>query len=302
MAEENKKENRKDKFVKSFVKTFKEQYITHQGATVTYLVLRALVVAIMILAFLNHNYENAFMCILALIMFIIPTFIEESFHIEIPNVLEIIILIFIFSANILGEIAKFYVYIPVWDTALHTLNGFLCAAIGLSLFELFNNNEKINFRVSPFFLVLVAFCFSMTIAVTWEFFEFSQDTFFGYDMQKDTIINRINSVELGTDGSIISIGNITNTYVDGEKLPIDGYLDIGLFDTMKDMFVNFIGALIFSIYGYFYEKAKGKKNTWVEKLMLTPMEDDRIEKLDALKKQKVKQRLEKAKRIKPHKR
>lgn len=302
MSEENKKENSKDRFVKSFVKTFKQQYITHQGATVTYLVLRAFVIAIMILAFLNHNYENAFMCIMALIMFIIPTFIEESFHIEIPTVLEIIILIFIFSANILGEIAEFYVYIPIWDTVLHTINGFLCAAIGLSLFELFNNNEKINFRVSPFFLVLVAFCFSMTIAVGWEFFEFSQDRFFGYDMQKDTIVHRINSVALAKDGTIISIGNITSTFVNGVELPIDGYLDIGLFDTMKDMFVNFIGALIFSVYGYFYEKAKGKKNTWVEKLMLTPMEDDRIEKLEALKKKKVKHRLEKSKRIKIHKR
>jgi hypothetical protein len=296
MLEEKKKENRKDKFVKRFVRTFRKQYITHQGATITYLILRALVIAIMILAFLNKNYENAFLCILALILFIIPTFIEENFHIEIPNALEIIILIFIFSANILGEIAEFYVYVQGWDTVLHTINGFLCAAIGLSLFELFNNNKNINFRVSPFFLVLVAFCFSMTIAVSWEFFEFSQDTFFGKDMQKDTVIHTINSVALGDDGTIFTIKDIKNTSVDGQLLSVDGYLDIGLIDTMKDMFVNFIGALIFSIYGYFYEKAKGKKNTWVEKLMLTPMEDDRIETIEALKNDKIKNRL-KNKRI-----
>jgi hypothetical protein len=298
MSEENKKENRKDKFVKRFLKTFKAQFITHQGATVTYLVLRAFVIIIMVFAFLNHNYESAFMCILALILFIIPTFVEENFHIEIPSALEIIILVFIFSANILGEIAEFYVYLPLWDTALHTLNGFVCAAIGLSLFELFNNNEKINFRLSPFFLVLVAFCFSMTIAVTWEFFEFSQDTFFGYDMQKDTVIHRINSVALSDDGSIVSIKNITTTVVNGERLPIDGYLDIGLFDTMKDMFVNFIGALVFSIFGYFYEKGKGKKNTWVKKLMPTPMEDDQIENLNAVKKEKGQKRKARAKKRK----
>lgn len=302
MSEENEKQKRRDKYLKGFAKALKEQYITHQGATITYLVLRGFVIAIMVLAFLNHNYENALICILALILFIIPTFIEESFHIEIPNVLEILILIFIFSANILGEIAEFYVYIPGWDTALHTVNGFLCAAIGLSLFELFNNNEKINFRLSPFFLVLVAFCFSMTIAVTWEFFEFSQDTFFGNDMQKDTIVHRINSVALGDDGKIVSINNISSTFVNGEELTIDGYLDIGLVDTMKDMFVNFIGALVFSVYGYFYEKAKGKKNTWVEKLMPTHMADDRIEKLDALKKEKVQQRIDKVKKIKSHRR
>lgn len=301
MLEEKKKENRKDKFVKRFLRTFRNQYITHQSATITYLFLRALVIAIMIFAFLNRNYENAFLCILALILFIIPTFIEENFHIEIPNVLEIIILIFIFSANILGEIAEFYVYVQGWDTVLHTINGFLCAAIGLSLFELFNNNKNINFRVSPFFLVLVAFCFSMTIAVSWEFFEFSQDTFFGKDMQKDTVIHNINSVALGNDGTIITIKDIKNTSVDGQILSVDGYLDIGLIDTMKDMFVNFIGALIFSIYGYFYEKAKGKKNTWVEKLMLTPMEDDRIETIEALKNDKIKNRI-KNKRKKKSKR
>lgn len=280
------KKNKNHRVRNRFFNAFTRYYVTHKGATITYLVLRGLVVFVMIFAFMNKNYENAFLCILALILFIIPTFVEENFHIEIPSALEIIILIFIFSANILGEIGEFYVYVRGWDTVLHTLNGFLCAAIGLSLFELFNNSKNIHFKVSPFFLVLVAFCFSMTIAVTWEFFEYSQDTFFGKDMQKDTVIHRINSVSLSEDGSIFTIRDINSTSINGETLPIDGYLDIGLTDTMKDMFVNFIGALVFSILGYFYEKAKGKKNKWVENLMITHMEEQRIQSLDALRSKK----------------
>ena len=96
-------------------------------------------------------------------------------------------LLFIFSAEILGEISSFYVLFPFWDTTLHTLNGFLAAAIGFSLVDLLNRSDRVKFDLSPLFLSITAFCFSMTIGVLWEFFEFAMDQFFALDMQKDTI-------------------------------------------------------------------------------------------------------------------
>ncbi|NCB03246.1 MAG: hypothetical protein EOM67_13995, partial [Spirochaetia bacterium] len=100
------------------------------------------------------------------------------------------------------------------------------------------------------------FCFSMTIGVIWEFFEYFMDLVFAMDMQKDTVVHTIRSVMLDPTKSqkIITIANINEVIVNGEPLGLGGYLDIGLHDTMKDMFVNFIGALVFSIAGYFYEK------------------------------------------------
>ena len=161
-----------------------------------YIILRVLVILTMVAQFLNGNFENVFLCVLTLILFTIPSFIERTIRIDIPDTLEIIILLFIFAAEILGEIQAYYVQFPYWDTMLHTLNGFLCAAIGFSLLDILNRDERLAFKLSPVYLAVVAFCFSMTIGVLWEFFEFGMDFFLGTDMQKDTVIHAIHSVSL----------------------------------------------------------------------------------------------------------
>ena len=187
-------------------------------------------------------------------------------HIELPPALEISVLCFIFAAEILGEVHAFYVRIPGWDTMLHTINGFLAAAVGFSLVKLLNDNKKITFDLSPFYLSLVAFCFSMTIGVLWEFFEFSMDWWFGADMQKDTVIHALHSVSLDPTASnkVVTIPDITEVTVNGQDLGLGGYLDIGLIDTMKDLFVNFIGAVVFSVGGYFYLKSHGKRQAAIQ--------------------------------------
>ena len=232
----------------------------HRKSFLVYLTLRALVIVVMILQIFNRNFENVFLCLLTLILFIVPSFLQVELKIELPTALEIIILLFIFSAEILGEIQSFYILFPMWDTILHTLNGFLAAAIGFSLVDLLNNDDRLQFRLSPVFMALVAFCFSMTIGVVWEFFEFGMDTFMGTDMQKDTIVQSITTVMLDpTNSNIpITIDGIHSVAVNGKELGFNGYLDIGLIDTMEDLLVNFIGAGTFSILGYFYVKKRGK--------------------------------------------
>lgn len=236
-----------------------------------YTILRTLIILVMIVQFLNRNYENVFLCALTLMLFLIPSFVELRMSIDIPDVLEGIIYIFIFAAEILGEINKYYLIIPQWDTMLHTLNGFLAAAIGFSLVNLLNKSGRFTFQLSPLFLAIVAFCFSMTIGVVWEFFEYFMDMSFGLDMQKDTVIHTISSVMLNPDGANRAerIRDITSVAVNGRELGLGGYLDIGLIDTMADLFVNFIGATVFSALGYVYLKYKGKKNRIVEELMPT---------------------------------
>ena len=232
----------------------------HKSSFAVYLILRAFVIVVMILQILNRNYEDVFYCILTLVLLLVPSFIQMEFKIELPTTLEIIILIFIFAAEILGEIGSYYTRIPNWDTMLHTLNGFLAAAIGFSLVDILNRNEKITFKLSPLYMAVVAFCFSMTIGVMWEFFEFGMDTFFGMDTQKDTIVNSISTVMLDPAGGtqVVTIEDIKEVTINGQELGLGGYLDIGLLDTMEDLFVNFIGAIVFSIIGYFYVKKRGR--------------------------------------------
>lgn len=232
----------------------------HKSSFIVYVVLRLLVILMMILQIFNRNYENVFLCILTLILLIIPSFIQINLKIELPTALEITILIFIFAAEILGEIQAYYLKFPFWDTVLHTVNGFLMAAIGFALVDILNRSKKFSIQLSPAFVAIVAFCFSMTICVVWEFFECGMDQLFGLDMQKDTIVHTIKSVMLDPTKSNRPVGirDIQSVMVNGQDLGLGGYLDIGLLDTMKDLFVNFIGAVVFSILGYFYVKKRGK--------------------------------------------
>ncbi|MBQ3104739.1 MAG: hypothetical protein IJC59_02620 [Lachnospiraceae bacterium] len=246
--------------LKHFWKSVQHELQENKNAFIVYSVLRLLVIGIMILQLFNGNYHNAFLCLLTLVLMIMPSVVQATFKVEFPSLLEIIILLFIFAAEILGEISSFYIRFPYWDTILHTLNGFLCAALGFSLVDIMNRDKRLRFEMAPMFMALVAFCFSMTIGVMWEFFEFGMDRYFGLDMQKDTVITSINTVVLDPlqQNNVVSIPHIEQVVLDGVPLPIDGYLDIGLMDTMYDLVVNFIGAFVFSWMGFFYVKYRGK--------------------------------------------
>lgn len=244
---------------------FKAVWQEKKAVTIVYIFLRTSVVLVMLAQIFNRNFENVFLCVLTLILFMMPALLERKLDIDLPNTLEIIILLFIYAAEILGEIGAYYVTFPYWDTVLHTLNGFLCAAIGFSLLDILNRQNPARFHLSPLYLAIVAFCFSMTVGVVWEFFECAMDQFFFLDMQKDTIVHDIGTILLDPTGGNhpVTLRNITDVIVvqsDGTQtaLGLGGYLDIGLLDTMEDLFVNFIGALIFSIIGYFYVLSRGK--------------------------------------------
>lgn len=207
----------------------------------------------------------------------VPQFLDKKLSVTIPVGLETVILIFIFSAEILGEINAFYVKIPIWDSILHTTNGFLMAAIGFALIDLFNRSEKFSIKMSPYFVAFFAFCFSMTVGVLWEFFEFSMDQFFGLDMQKDWIVTAINSVKLNPTGANVPIHvDVQSVVINGEQWNIGGYLDIGLIDTMKDLIVNFIGAVVFSIIGILYLKNR-ERGKLAASLIPQVRNEDKIE-------------------------
>ena len=244
----------------------KENRFYKNKTTLTvYLVLRGLIIFILIRAVLRREYQSVFLCSLSLVLMIMPSIISRRLKIVLPDTLEIVILLFIFAAEILGELNSFYVRVPHWDTMLHTINGFLCAAIGFALVDMMNRNDRFTFQLSPLYLAIVSFCFSMTVGVLWEFFEFSGDYFLGMDMQKDTIVHAIHSVNMdptltNTVVHVRDIADVILVHSDGSQqaLGLGGYLDIGIIDTMKDLFVNFIGAVVFSLIGYFYVKKKGQ--------------------------------------------
>ena len=231
--------------LQSIVRRLKDRIALNRRAFILYSILRALVLVTLIRCIMTQRWEGVAISILVLVLFLVPSLVEGMTHIEIPGLFQAIIYSFIFAAEILGEIDHYYVLIPGWDTILHTLNGFLCAAIGFSLVDLLNRSSK-NISLSPIYVTLAAFCFSMTIGVLWEFVEFSFDTFFGID-------------------------------------------------TMKDLLVNFVGALVFSVVGYRHLK-KHESGNWAEGLHVRPVpveqyqeNERRLDEMEAARKGKKRQ-------------
>ena len=205
---------------KTFKRAMDKELREHKSSFIVFYILRALVIVSLVRQIILDNYEGAFFCILTIVLLYVPSWVQVRLRIELPPPLEITILCFIFAAEILGEVNAFYVNVPHWDTMLHTINGFLAAAVGFSLVLLLNDNEKLTFDLSPFFLAMVAFCFSMTIGVLWEFFEFGMDWFFHTDMQRDTVINAIYSASLDPTrtNKVVAVKEIHDVVINGENL------------------------------------------------------------------------------------
>ena len=145
---------------------------------------------------------------------------------------------------LLGAVYNLYYYTNWWDVLLHLMAGTIFAVVGAQLADVLNKNGKNSYIFAAIFGVML----SIVIAVLWEVFEYSSDVFLGSDMQDDTIINIINTKINRTDGIVDVYNNITDTTVNGVSLGINGYLDIGLIDTMHDMIIETIGAVAFLFY------------------------------------------------------
>ncbi len=242
--------------VREFLAAFVCRVRANKISFAIYALMGVITSLVIVLTFIDRQYESTFTAVLSLLLFMLPTFVEESFRIKLPVALEIVAVLFVFCANILGEIFAFYTLLPFWDDMLHYTSGFIFAAFGFSLVELFNRNVKFDFHLSPIFVSTVAFCFAVTVGVVWEFFEFGADMLLHTDMQKDMMVRELYSAHLNPAGQApIGIGEIAHTVITtegGEVVHLGGYLDIGLFDTMKDLLVDVLGALLFCIIGFFY--------------------------------------------------
>lgn len=259
----NKKSKKKPSRIKGGTQLYSAPK-TSKWTIAIYLILRTITIGVMIRAVFLRQWESVFTCILTLVLFLIPSILERRLKIDLPSALETVAFCFIFCAEILGEIGCYYVKYKYWDSMLHTVSGFIFAAFGFCLVDMLNRDKKIRIELSPASLAVVAFCFSMTTGVFWEFLEFLADLVLHTDMQKDFVVDSFSTVLLDKTSSNIpvEVNDIASTLItlsDGSTVLIEGgYIDIGLADTMKDLFVNFIGAAVFSLIGYFYVRHRGK--------------------------------------------
>lgn len=219
---------------------------------ILYVVTRMIFILVGVVSALFEDYLTASLCAIALVFFLLPTFLYNKFNIKVPSALEISAVLFTFMCVVGGEIGHLYAQFPLWDKILHTFSGFLIAAIGLAFMDFFTKRKSSVFRLTPFFAVFFAFFFALGVEVIWEVFEYMVDTFTGFtDMQADYYINYFTSKKAGgeTNPVPIIVGGIKDvviTFEDGrEALVLSGYIDIGLADTMHDIIVAAAGALLF---------------------------------------------------------
>jgi len=164
-------------------------------------------------------------CVLGVVVMMIPSILERKFSINIPNYMYILYFIFLYCAIYLGEVRNFYYVIPHWDTILHSFSGAMLGALGFILVNLLNDIERLDIRLSPFFVALFAFCFALAIGTIWEIYEYLFDGLLSLNMQKFAL----------RDGTLLA----------GRE---------ALSDTMEDLIVDAVSACIVSVIGYFYIK------------------------------------------------
>jgi len=165
------------------------------------------------------DHSQDFLIILTFAMTYYPSVLEKRFGVYLPNGLQIVITLFIFASQVLGEMRGFYTSVPWWDLMLHTISGTVLGMIGFLFVYLLNEKGDANVNLSPIFVILFAFCFALAIGVFWEFFEYGSDRLLGYNMQRF-------------------------------RLPGED----GLVDTMNDLIVDAVGAGIACIVGWIYIK------------------------------------------------
>jgi len=222
-----------------------------------YLVIKILIILLLLKIITSNEFSSILLCIVVFFLLDLPFYLSKKLKIKIPNGLMIYSFIYLFFTQILGEVCHFYQLVPHWDSFVHFLNGFLSSSIGFSLIMLLNS-RRMMFKLSTLFVIITTICFASTVGLTWEILEYIADSVLKIDSQNDFYISEINTITLDPkkEGNIISIKNISYTILydknDNQLIKLDGYLDIGLNDTMKDLIVNTLGTITFIIFEYLY--------------------------------------------------
>ncbi|MFO7983100.1 MAG: hypothetical protein R6V08_06575 [Desulfuromonadales bacterium] len=182
-------------------------------------VLQAILVFEVVAALWGQQWLPAIVTTGIILVTLGPFFLAKFFRVFIPPEFVLFSIIFVFASLFLGEVHSYYSRLWWWDIALHSGSGFLLGIIGFLLVYVLNETEDIGVHMKPGFVAFFAFLFAVGIGALWEIFEFSMDSFFGMNMQKEML---------------------------GDPS--------GLTDTMWDLIVDTLGALVITMLGYGYIK------------------------------------------------
>lgn len=211
--------------------------------TILWGVLEIFAIASLIYICIQGETTRILMCIFTIGLLCLPFAVCKIFKCELNSVFFVFCLLYAIGP-MLGHIYKLYYLTTWWDDLLHASGGVVFAIFGVFLAEVLSQGKP----TSIWFKALFALFFSIAIAALWEFVEYSADVFFHTDMQNDRVVHDIYSYLLGGNlGETGAINGIQEVFIGGKPLGVGGYIDIGLHDTMSDMILESLGAVIFFI-------------------------------------------------------
>ena len=212
---------------------------------VCFVLLEAFCALSLVYSAVSGRNDKILICVSGMLLLLLPATAERLLRIKIAASMKCILLVYAISGPVLGHVYRFYYTFRHWDKLMHILCGVFFAAFGYCLPDCTDCGRRHSRRLK----LWSAFCLAMTVASLWEFFEFGMDVLIGTDMQNDTVLHGFTSYLLGSEPGITeSLEGITEVAVNGVPLGIDGYLDIGLYDTMLDMIVCAAGAAGFCLF------------------------------------------------------
>lgn len=225
----------------------KTEKLVRRGGVI---VMELLALGTLVMLLVTKQYSRLPLAIATPFMILLPEFFEKVFRCKISLPVYLFGLLYAVGP-MLGQCHNLYYLVSWWDKALHISGGIMFAILGFYLFEAMGGDRKRILLCAVF-----ALCFSMAVSALWEFVEFGSDRIFGTDMQDDSIVTELNSYLLDEGVGVAgSIENIHAVVIDGTPLPVSGYIDIGLLDTMWDMILESLGALIVCLM-YLIDKGK----------------------------------------------
>lgn len=203
------------------------------------ILMRVVVIFYLIIGIIKWNTTTVVAALLSLVLMIITSYLKKKLNLD--KKLELLIYIFIITTEVLGQIYHFYTRVPIFDIIIHTYSSFVISYIALIIIK--------KHKLPKIITILFIFSFAMMCESIWEIFEFGTDHLLKTDMQKDTIINEITSYYLSEDKDTPTTMVVDNVVVNNISFTdkYNGYLDIGLYDTISDMSCALVGALIFII-------------------------------------------------------
>lgn len=234
-----------------------------QLVKLVYIIVLLLTVISFVKAFNSGDIKNSILCIISMFLYFVPYIINKLLNIMFPVIVRITFVLFIFATIILGEINDFYVLIPIWDDILHIVQGFVVSSVGFSLIYLLFKNKNI-IRYEKILIALYSFCLSISVGVIWEVGEYITDYNMRVDMQKDKYIYEFKSILLNPkkNNEVIVVDKIGYTTIYDESgnkiITFNGYLDIGLHDTIDDLIDTAVGSILFCFIGCLYLHDKDK--------------------------------------------